>query len=837
MSLFRDQTRSIRTLREPPGFVGDGLSEWYPGPGPGDRFWPAYREELRRRGWRDLEINDLDRASTRIVSLLSPPGAGLIRARGLVVGHVQSGKTANYTAVIAKAADAGYRLFVILSGMTDALRDQTQRRLESDLVALNPEHWIALTESYQDFRGNTNVNSFLSEHRAARVLGVLKKNGMRLHRLLQWLEDARPEVLRACPVLVIDDEADQASPNSHRNPEERTRINDLLVRILSHLPKAAYVGYTATPFANLLIDPAPPEDLYPRDFIIDLPRGTGYFGAEELFGRDPLDGENPDAASEGVDMIRIIPDDEVRLLQPGGRDQRFTFTPSLTLALEEALLYFWLATAARNARGQQNQHSTMLVHTSQYTVVHFNFRPVIDTFRQNIIRRLRAGEGELLRRLRSQWEREQAAVPPASVGIDRTTSFEDLAPFLLGVVEATEVRVENAWSTERTDYDMRPGESGRVYVVIGGNVLSRGLTLEGLTVSFFVRSASAYDTLLQMGRWFGYRPGYADLPRIWMPQDLQGFFHDLATVEREIRRDMERYKHGHVTPREFGVRIRAHPHLAITSRLKMQHAVLARMSFAGQSPQTIVFRHRDAGWLGGNTQAARMLVRRMLGSRISSRALGNRPHLVFQDVPADFILDFLRDYRIHERQLEMPTELLRSYISAQNALGRIQLWNVVVITRSDAPLGTLDLGLPEGVNLINRSRHKRVESPEYADIKALMSEMDVAVDVDMPNDQLRAVAVRGDGAGAELRARLQRLRDEHVGDRGLLLLYPVSKESSPTQQTQKERRPLEAVDHIVGVALVFPDTEETTPQGYYTVDLSRDRREVPEDEDELDAGL
>src|SRR5207244_2904076 len=230
---------------------------------------------------------DLDAASTKIVSLLSPPGAGSIRTRGLVVGHVQSGKTANFTSVISKAADTGYRFFLVLSGLSNALRNQTQKRLEQDLVALQPEDWITITEATRDFRQTINVNAFLSERQASKVLGVVKKNAGRLRRLRDWLRGARDEVLRACPILVVDDEADQASPNSHPDPVQRTAINRLIVELLLSLPKAAYVGYTATPFANLFIDPALEEDLYRRHFIVDLSRAEDYFSPERIVGPGP----------------------------------------------------------------------------------------------------------------------------------------------------------------------------------------------------------------------------------------------------------------------------------------------------------------------------------------------------------------------------------------------------------------------------------------------------------------------------------------------------------------------------------------------------------------------
>ncbi len=818
---YRTLTKNVRTLREPGAIMDEYIDAWYPGPSDDDKFWPRFKEALRGKGWDDRSIAELDAASTKIVSLLSPPGAGSIRTRGLVLGHVQSGKTANFTSVILKAADAGYRFFLVLSGVSNALRNQTQRRLDQDLVALQPEDWIALTGPTRDFREAANVNAFLSERQASKVLGVVKKNASRLRRLRDWLRGARDEVLRACPILVIDDEADQASPNSHPNPGERTAINRLLVELLLTLPKAAYVGYTATPFANLFIDPAPEEDLYPRHFIVDLPRGAGYFGPERIFGREPLDWEDPDEVSDGLDMIRLVPDDEVQYLKPAARDQRLAFVPQVTASLADALTYFWMATAARHARGQAGEHSTMLIHTTEYSATHDAFRVPVERFRDQLGVALRSGDAATLGRLRGMWEQEQAAVPPESVG-ERGVVFDALAQHLFDVVAGTQVRVENSRSNERIEYDPT---TPRTYVVVGGNVLSRGLTLEGLAVSYFVRGASAYDTLLQMGRWFGYRSGYADLPRIWLTNELRDFFYDLATVEREIRFDIDRYKQTHITPLTFAVRIRSHPLLAITSELKMQYAVPARMSFGGHAIQTIVFKHLDRDWLQGNLQATRTLVGRLLAVGLRPEKLQDRPHHVFHNVPVEAILSFLGEYHIHEKHVEMRSDLVQGYIRDQNARNKLTQWNVVVVTRAPHNiLGTVGLGLGGDVALVNRARFMR-GAPELADIKALMSEIDSAIDLDVATAALRGTSKKD----------LLGMRDRV---NPLLLLYAISKDSQPMGPAlrSRHRRPLQAHEHVVGIGLVFPAADDDTPQSYMSADLSRvsqeqlDVDDLPEDE-------
>ncbi len=808
---YRDASRRVWTMKEPGSIYNKHIDPWYLGPDPSDRLWHSYEKHLRTKGWDAEAIRDIDAASTRVVSLLDPPGKAQIRTRGLVLGHVQSGKTASFTAVIAKAADVGYRFIIVLSGMNNVLRYQTQLRIDEDLIAANLEHWITVTNVEDDFAASTNVNSFLTEKHSTKVLGVVKKNSARLKRLYRWLTGARPEVLRACPVLIIDDEADQASPNSHPKPDERTKINEWIVKLLADLPKAAYVGYTATPFANLFIDPTLPEDLYPRDFIVDLPRGNGYFGAEQLFGRAPLD-ETEDPV-DGLNVVRLVPEAEGAQLKPPNRDARFTFVPDIVPTLREAMLYFWMAAAARRVRGQRGKHASMLIHTTQYAAVHRNAKGVADAFQNAVLKQLQKGDAALIAELEALWLREQAALPSEDLGL-KPVAFGDLMGHLAAVVKLTETKVENGTSPtlDRVDYQPDADGNGRIYIVIGGNVLSRGLTLEGLTVSFFIRSASAYDTLLQMGRWFGYRPGYSDLARVWMTQELRDYFYDLASVEREIRQDISRYKNGDVTPMEFAVRVRQHPALAITAKLKMQHAVPAKMAFNAREVQTIVFRHEDAAWLNQNLAATRALIARIRAAGIQQKTVEDKPHKVFFDVPSTQVLQFLNEYAIDINNSEMPSGLLQSYIREQNQRGHITTWTVGVVTRSDPrpELGTIDLGLDAEVPLVNRARSLRERSPQVVDIKALMSETDVALDVPQSASELRG----------KDRDALRALRDEAAPDRGLLLLYPIGKDSMP-RKGSSERAPLGAVQNVIGIALVFPDVPQNdlTPQNYMTVEL------------------
>ncbi|PRP93147.1 Z1 domain protein [Enhygromyxa salina] len=807
---YEQKVGLIRVLEDPITFSDGRVHGWYAGPSEGDRFWPALEKYIReRKGWPDETVKAIDDATTKILSLMQPPGLGSVDTRGLVVGYVQSGKTANYTALIAKAADVGYRLFIVLAGVHNSLRRQTEQRLRNELVALNKNQWATLTSLEEDFRpsagGNTNV--FLSDSTNLRILCVVKKNAHVLARLLKWLKAGESSVLAGCPVLIIDDEADQAGLNASRDPNSRTVINRRVLEIIDLLPKVAYVGYTATPFANVLVDPSG-DDLYPSSFIASLPQSAAYFGAETLFGREPLDEDADSSEREGLDMIRVVPDDEIDFLRPKSAKDRLSFEAEISPSLEQALDYFLLACAARRLRGSES-HASMLIHTTLYADPHESIAAKVEEYCHDRLRSLKKDKKSLIGRLRDLWVDEAPCVPASSWG-NPTHDFEDLRPLLVDVASETEVVVENAQSLSRLAF----GKDAKIQIAVGGNTLSRGLTLEGLLVSFFVRSASAYDTLLQMGRWFGYRMGYEDLPRIWMTEELRSAFFLLATVEQEIRNDIARYDAESLTPKDFGVRIRTHPGLGITSRLKMRSAVDCNVSYANQTKQTRFFKHKDAEWLRANQQAARDL----LEAAGEPGMLGlNR---VYRDVPVERILEFFANYKVHESHPMLQPNTLGAYIRAQRANNSLTRWNVALVQRGTPSEALGQLTLSEGLTLNLVSRSKLVQSDKsFANLGTIATQSYYNLDLDEDR-------------------RSQKLSSRTVEDNPLLVIIPISRTSSEMSTRTKgegkgkARAALDAVEDILGIALCFPPAKVQTPQRYVTVDLSK--IEVDEEDEYID---
>jgi len=783
---------------------------WYTGVNEYDIFWPRLRDHLERKpGWAEA-VPGLDETSRDVVSLLHNPHRPVISTRGLVVGYVQSGKTANFTATIAKAADAGYRLFIVLSGVHNSLRRQTQIRLTEELHDLEPTRWLSLTTEKRDF-GNPVKALALVAGTQLRLLAVVKKNASRLKKLHEWLDQAnRAGGFDTCPILIIDDEADQASPNASADAiANRSKINEWIVKILG-MPRVSYVGYTATPFANVLIDPKCPHDLYPRHFIYSLPKPEGYFGAAELFGLGRTEEEE---GGDGHDVVRLVPEEEARLYAAKAGEP---FQAVLTPSLEESIRWFCLATAARRARGQENSHSSMLIHTSSRVAPHFGYEPLVKDFVKKTLRkRVEAGD---LAALRDQWESEVLREPAINHAL-RPVAFDELAPLLGSVLDDIEVAVDNGSSPNRLLYD--PAAASTV-IAIGGNTLSRGLTLEGLVTSFFLRGSNTYDALLQMGRWFGYRRGYADLPRIWTTKSLMNDFRFLAGVEEEIRRDIDRYSTENAKPSEVAVRIRLHPKLQVTSKLKMQFAVPNSLSFSGQRPQTVKFNHRDPVALTENLAATRELLARSIdGGSVVEQNAANPERVIIRDVNVGHVLNFVRSYHFHDRS-EMSSGMLAGYIEKQVAHGNLIDWNIAVMTKAQPTKGSIDLGLGFEVPLIERSALAEASDDYETDIGALMSRPDRVIDLVDP------AATKGQSDSALLQLRNQ-------NGRALLLIYPIAKSSEPRRLPnpgRKPRRALDALTDIIGVAVSFPTAaKETEPTSTVSVDLSRIAAEPAETEE------
>jgi len=659
-------------------------------------YWNRYRRLMAEKGLSGQVLGGLGNVTDRILGLLeNPEKPGRWDRRGMVMGHVQSGKTANYIGVVTKAADAGYRVIIIIAGLQNKLRDQTQRRVDEGFIGFSstagPRRQSlkqtvlgvgrydsrfrpsAFTTSHRDFHKGIaeSLNVPLQNLRQPAVF-VIKKNPSTLRNLIDWLKTHNAQLgtdtIRE-PMLLIDDEADNASINIKHRMDEISRINGQIRELLDLFERSNYVGYTATPFANIFIDPDSEDqmaghDLFPRGFIVSLDPPTNYFGAARVFG---------DSADT---VLRDVDDHEDLLPTSHKIDHVVTGLPE---SLEEAIRVFVLARAIRLARGQDRSHNSMLVNVSRFVAVQQQVRNEIQAFVDRISSSVRingarpvneALEDPEIAELRRVYHEHYDSVCGKS-----WSQLQALLHASVSAVSIVEINSRAAGSLDYSEYEA----SGLNVIAVGGLSLSRGLTLEGLTVSYFLRRSMMYDTLFQMGRWFGYRDGYDDLCRVWMPEEAQGWYDHIADSIDELRDELARMQSANATPRDFGLKVRSHPDtLVVTARNKMgagqRHTVL--IGLANHFVETAIL-HREETTLDANLRAAVRFADAM-------RAEGHAPEdgeivqggRLVRDVPASLVDAFLGSFRNHPGSPATESDPVRRYIGlrAEDELSR---WDVL----------------------------------------------------------------------------------------------------------------------------------------------------------------
>ena len=795
----------------------DPNSGWYGGPKSDSSLWYSFKSAIQAEGkLNENDIDVLDDFTTRILSRMPAPGRSSFSGRGLVMGYVQSGKTTNFMGLAAKAADEKYKLIIVLSGITNNLRDQTQSRLETVLTGNNP-NWHWLTHKNEDFTTKHNAQSLLGPGNQTRLIAVVKKNTSRLKLLNKWLGSVSDVTRASFSVLVIDDECDQASINTHRQKDARTAVNKALTDLLNpeFLPRASYVGYSATPYANFLIDTTQDEGLYPRDFIVSLNKGLGYFGAAELFGRDAL--ADDDSSVQGVDIIRDIPNVDVESVKPP-RGQLGDWLPEIPSSLRDAIGWFVLANSIRVLRSGNQEWSTMMVHTSPNVEPHRRTAQVVRDLLSDWIDDV---DGGLEKFLNSLYSQEMSKANELSPENSKPLVWDAVFKKCLETLDTIRVIVDNYKSDDRLDYD---NEHPYPVIVVGGNTLARGLTLEGLVSSFFLRTTNAYDALMQMGRWFGFRPGYADLQRIWMPDEdpykLAHWFRQLAFVEEEIRSQIESYAFEGYTPNEVGIKIRKLPGLAITAAAKQRHAVDAQLSFSGSKIQTILF-ERDEDVQTKNLSALDEMISEIGRSNFVANS---EKWPIAKSVSADIILSFLQKYRFEPGSKALQFDPISTYVNNLRQDGELEEWNVAIYNnqRQSAPELEISQGLK--VRMANRAQLKSEKDPKRIDIKTLISVGDMVAD--KPELKIKHKATYGTNLK---QSTLKTIRgaDFEVGTVPLLGIYLVDKDSKPSAADSDKRVNLNSSEHLVGLYFIFPETSNSKGAAFITANIE-DKAELEE---------
>ena len=830
---------------------------WYDAAKPDTAGWSHLRRKLTEKIGED-GTSTIHQESGKVVGLLADPATKNLTHKGLVVGYVQSGKTANFSAVITKAVDEGYRFVIVLAGMYNNLRRQTQERLDGDVVAALQnagKSVFPLTSVKGDISSDAGLLLNALRTKASVVFAVVKKNYSRLGNLLKQLEAANREgLLDDAPVLIIDDESDQATPNTAKEDEAYSGINRLLRQIWDQVQQGSYVAYTATPFANVLMDPndderyteylesVNPEEsegetierypgLYPSDFIYALERPNGYIGASRIFGTPLWATEDEDGTlNDGVDVdaVRDIDTEEAKILRPPTRKDGGDYMPEMVPSLEDAVLWFMIATALRRRRAQKKQHSSMLIHLSHRVDTHFEAVKVIEDYISAL--KENYGKPEINDAMQGLYEREVArmqAIRPEEI----YPEWDELKLAVGQVVRETKCIVDNGSSEERLEYN---ADSPATYVVIGGNTLARGLTLEGLISSYYLRASKTYDALLQMGRWFGFRPGYDDLIRLWTTRDLQDDYRHLAGVEDEIREEIRIVGS---TPKSVGVKIRTHPgSLQVTTRNKMYHARTLSVDYSGKLHQLTRFEEKNAEILNHNIQVFESLVGSISSTHEVVQDKNNGSYL-FTGVPVDVVLSYFKDFKAHSSHYEAGSDKLVEWIEKYAD----QDWNVVVYsgTQKDMPQQNF-AGLD--IRMATRSAYDIPADDGIADLGALaVGEtpiLDFKILANTGNqeykDLLEGLKEKKNTGESEKKhtGRAAQLNLRYIeGNVPLLVIYVVNPHSKAKPGAR--RRDLDAAAPVVLHAVVLPQVAGSDYSNFISV-VPEQVEDLALDEEELD---
>jgi hypothetical protein len=759
--------------------------------------------------------------------LLPLPGGGSRKFAGLVVGYVQSGKTANYTAVAAKAIDAGFKLVIVLSGVHNSLRRQTQMRMNDELglIASQPGRPTAADFAPQGIASLSTLTSemlsngdFAYMHVSPEIaLGVgaicvTKKNVAVLKKLRKWLGDNV-----GVPVLIIDDEADQASIDGRSGraedfDEDRdpTAINLQIRSLINSCSEyVAYVGYTATPYANVFINKEAyhtrfENDLYPKDFIISLPKPPGYMGPEEFFGPN-LTGENENFSSVSERVLEIVPEHEIELVKKFVKDPfgPVVFPQSLIRAVKD----FILGTAAKRRLEGKVSPTSFLAHTTHLQAQQAALGEALEKLVVELHQDWRYNKDSV----KSQWKSDWDSMQKGMLGKEYSCDFEELVPHLdtlLGQFGSISVRTLNFKSPDELDYEAEPNLCA---IVVGGNKLSRGLTLEGLIVSYFMRQSKQpkADTLTQMGRFFGYRGHLVDITKVYTSHKLMLEFQDISYMESSLRQDIERYARSGKTPEDIAPRVMRRSGLLPTAHMgaAKEHGI----TYSGDLVQTTSFEIGEET-NQHNLDLAREFIQRVDG--ISAREAlipqsGVPTKLLWRDIASSEVINFLEKFKTVSSARRANAANIVRYIddSTKDPLGaELTKWNIAVVGRNKKEeLGEESFGLDMKIGRISRSLDKGNATSIGTLITPLSDDFSKGDElIDFTKQMLEeAEACRKEGSTAGEAAR--EARDP---DQGLLLLYPLSPfEITPTVP-EEGRKPLgEAInfaDTIVGIAVVFP---------------------------------
>jgi hypothetical protein len=702
-------------------------------------LWDRYRVWMKTQNG-SFPIESLDDATDKILDkCVNPKTNGSWDRRGMVVGNVQSGKTANYSGLINKATDAGYKLIIVIAGVHNSLRSQTQVRIDDSYIGRNSADFIQRKQNIKTGVGfypcETEIYSYTSSGEKGdfnRIVAsqinvpiggksptilVIKKNTSILENLIFWLnqfasnDSKGNRKIMNVPLLVIDDEADNASVNSGSDVDVRS-INRLIRTMLNLFSQNTFIGYTATPYANLFI-PSEwnqelettvkdvtlkiGEDLFPRDFIVNIPAPSNYIGAAKVFGfLNDQTGEE----TEGMDIIRLAEDQEPTIPRRINRENVTQLPDDTPQSLKSALKSFILVCAIRRLRGHDKKHNSMLVHAVSRVAWIDRLAWLVNEIMRAYKLQIKSGQGPLINELETLFETD---FKPTTLSVNKLEvlgyndpkiknhNWEDVKAQLLEAATKIEVRaVHGTKNTRSLEYhtieeiNYNDYENGLSVIAVGGNKLARGITLEGLSVSYYLRTTRMYDSLMQMGRWFGYRPGYADLCRLYTTEQLVGWYRHVTMATEEMRADFDELAATpNMRPIHFQLKVRTHPGmLMITSVSKMRGHERIQIGFSGKFLQTYAF-DKNPSVIESNYLSFKHLISRLSSPKTLQTTKGTNG-LLWSGIKGSIVSDFIVAYKTNY----LRSEVIQSYIERQNKNGKLDNWSVAIILNSGDTITT-----------------------------------------------------------------------------------------------------------------------------------------------------
>lgn len=809
-------------------------------------FWSTYKRLLQVEDRPSKMIRTLEDDVKNILDLAGDPTVeGQWHRQGLVMGDVQSGKTSNFIGLMNMAADAGFGLFIVVGGHTEDLRSQTQERVDDgfigrrsfDIDARNQSHHqprgvgkirkrnqsvISGTTVESDFVAGSDRTQLgdLDSSVTAPVVLVVKKNSRILEKVAAWLKTAAGGGTLSTPLMFIDDESDYASVNTNKvDQAEATAVNRAIRSILDRSERTSYIGFTATPFANVLINPDAEGDLFPHHFVYSLYAPSNYLGAQTYFSDETRDKY---ARNDLKDAESTFP----------FRHKSTHVVSEIPKSLERAIDTFIIACAVTDLDSGTRAPRSMLVNVSRYREVQSQVHRLVEEHLSAVVSVIRnmtpesiegAGGSALVQRLRNRWSTEYSTLK---------YTWSDIARVLPDAVESIETELVNGDTAKQRAQSAEvrsrsQNDSGRRFIAVGGAILSRGLTLDGLVVSYFYQRTQLSDTLLQMGRWFGYRDAYKDLVRIWLPLEVMDWFLFTADALAEIRRDVSVMRQAHLTPREFGLKIQKHPEaLKVTAANKMRHADKATvdLSFDRQSVETTTAAIDQAS-TSSNRSALRDLLSACEGEvgdaglPASRQLVGAASHVAYSRIGRLAVEDFFGSFvpgsgdANFARNSEGASFVSEYVRSMDPDLG--EYWDVAVMSGQGS---TVEVH-PEikKISATRRNKASKVDASrpyiEFAQRRLASGDnlYDIARNLDNGsvvrwNERLAArsstQSVRS-GLATGVNVKLGESDVCAVIDRPILMIY-IIESNPPSTDLRPDRAYIEAEDSVIGLKLTFP---------------------------------